>query len=168
MENPIFESERIKFTRVSEALAPEYLKMINDRETQRLIDLPPITATLEDEINWAKDHLKNDNPIFSMIEKATGDFIGNIELKKVENGVEKVYRDEKNGKEATTIYKVLGYSEKYNVSLLEVKILTGRTHQIRVHLKEIGHPILGDPVYSKSTAQAIKYGSTGQCPGLET
>ena len=79
MENPIFESERIKFTRVSEALAPEYLKMINDRETQRLIDLPPITATLEDEINWANDHLKNDNPIFSMIEKATGDFIGNIE-----------------------------------------------------------------------------------------
>ena len=60
--------------------------------------------------------------------------------------------DVKNGKEATTIYKVLGYSEKYNVSLLEVKILTGRTHQIRVHLKEIGHPILGDGKYGGKKA----------------
>lgn len=89
---------------------------------------------------------------------AVGKFLnteGKIEfplIKKVENGVEKVYRDEKNGKEATTIYKVLGYSEKYNVSLLEVKILTGRTHQIRVHLKEIGHPILGDGKYGGKKA----------------
>lgn len=89
---------------------------------------------------------------------AVGKFLnteGKIEfplIKKVENSVEKVYRDEKNGKEATTIYKVLGYSEKYNVSLLEVKILTGRTHQIRVHLKEIGHPILGDGKYGGKKA----------------
>jgi len=68
-------------------------------------------------------------------------------IKKVENGVEKVYRDEKEGKEAKTLYKVLNYNEKFDVSLVEVKILTGRTHQIRVHLKEIGHPILGDGKY---------------------
>lgn len=73
-------------------------------------------------------------------------------LKKVENGVEKVYRDEKDGKEAITLYKVLSYSQKYNVSLLEVKILTGRTHQIRVHMKEIGHPILGDGKYGGKKA----------------
>lgn len=73
-------------------------------------------------------------------------------LKKVENGVEKVYRDETDGKEAVTLYKVLGYSEKYGVSLLEVKILTGRTHQIRVHMKEIGHPILGDGKYGGKKA----------------
>lgn len=73
-------------------------------------------------------------------------------LKKLENGVEKVYRDEKDGKEAITLYKVLGYSDKYNVSLLEVKILTGRTHQIRVHMKEIGHPIVGDGKYGGKKA----------------
>jgi len=73
-------------------------------------------------------------------------------LKKVENGVEKVYRDEIDGKEATTLYKVIGYSEKYDISLLEVKILTGRTHQIRVHMKEIGHPILGDGKYGGKKA----------------
>lgn len=73
-------------------------------------------------------------------------------IKKIENGVEKVYRDEKEGKEAITTYKVLNYNEKFNVSLVEVKILTGRTHQIRVHLKEIGHSILGDGKYGGKNA----------------
>jgi 23S rRNA pseudouridine1911/1915/1917 synthase len=46
---------------------------------------------------------------------------------------------------AITKYKVLDY--KANKSLLEVQILTGRTHQIRVHLASIGYPIFGDPIY---------------------
>lgn len=52
-----------------------------------------------------------------------------------------------NGKEAITQYKVLQYFEKY--TLLEVELKTGRTHQIRVHLSYIGHPILGDKIYSR-------------------
>ena len=49
------------------------------------------------------------------------------------------------GKEAVSNYRVL--SEANGCSLVEVKILTGRTHQIRVHLAHIGHPVLGDPFY---------------------
>lgn len=52
----------------------------------------------------------------------------------------------KNGKEAITHFKVLERFSKY--TLLEVKIDTGRTHQIRVHLSEIGYPVVGDEVYS--------------------
>lgn len=52
----------------------------------------------------------------------------------------------KNGKEAISYFKVLKRYKGY--SLLEVKIETGRTHQIRVHLSEIGYPIVGDAVYS--------------------
>jgi 23S rRNA pseudouridine1911/1915/1917 synthase len=49
------------------------------------------------------------------------------------------------GKSATTHYKVVSATDK--VSLLDVKLETGRTHQIRVHLSHIGHPVLGDRVY---------------------
>ena len=52
----------------------------------------------------------------------------------------------KNGKDAITHFKVLERFDNY--TLLEVKIETGRTHQIRVHLSEIGYPIVGDEVYS--------------------
>lgn len=52
----------------------------------------------------------------------------------------------KNGKEAVTHFRVLERFNKY--TLLEVKIDTGRTHQIRVHLSEIGYPVVGDEVYS--------------------
>lgn len=52
-----------------------------------------------------------------------------------------------NGKSATTHYKVLQESETH--SLIELKPETGRTHQLRVHLAQIGHPIVGDPLYGK-------------------
>lgn len=52
----------------------------------------------------------------------------------------------KSGKQAVTHFKVLKRYPKY--TLLEVKIDTGRTHQIRVHMAEIGHPVIGDMVYS--------------------
>lgn len=50
-----------------------------------------------------------------------------------------------NGKPAKTHYKVLKTGQKY--SLVELKPETGRTHQLRVHLAKIGHPIAGDPLY---------------------
>ncbi len=52
----------------------------------------------------------------------------------------------KDGKEAITHFKVLKRYKNY--TLLEIKIDTGRTHQIRVHMAEIGHPVVGDMVYS--------------------
>lgn len=52
----------------------------------------------------------------------------------------------KDGKEAITHFEVLKRYSKY--TLLKVKIDTGRTHQIRVHLAQIGYPVIGDEVYS--------------------
>jgi 23S rRNA pseudouridine1911/1915/1917 synthase len=52
---------------------------------------------------------------------------------------------ERGGKHAVTLFRVLG--QNHGCALLEVKILTGRTHQIRVHCAFINHPILGDHVY---------------------
>lgn len=56
------------------------------------------------------------------------------------------------GKEAITLFEVLEVFEE--CSLLKVKILTGRTHQIRVHLASIGHPIIGDDTYGDTTFNA--------------
>lgn len=53
----------------------------------------------------------------------------------------------KKPREAETRFKVLRCVEKY--SLLEIKPLTGRTHQIRVHLSASGHPVVGDPRYGR-------------------
>lgn len=53
------------------------------------------------------------------------------------------------GKPATTHYRVLQTfgSHPHPASLLELRLETGRTHQIRVHLAHLGHPVLGDPLY---------------------
>ena len=54
----------------------------------------------------------------------------------------------KNGKDAVTHYKVL---ERFGqATYVEFRLETGRTHQIRVHMSSIGHPLLGDTVYGSS------------------
>ncbi len=57
------------------------------------------------------------------------------------------------GKAARTHYRVLrAYADHVEVAELECRLETGRTHQIRVHLAAIGHPVVGDPVYGGARA----------------
>lgn len=67
----------------------------------------------------------------------------------------------KNSKNAVTHYEVLEQFEKY--AHLKCILETGRTHQIRVHLSYIGHPVLGDDVYGK-----MFKGTDGQCLHAKT
>lgn len=56
----------------------------------------------------------------------------------------------KKGKRSITDYRLIEhYGHRY--SLLEINILTGRTHQIRVHMQHIGHPLMVDPLYGKAS-----------------
>jgi len=54
----------------------------------------------------------------------------------------------KNGKPAITHYRVLERFPQANCTYLELRLETGRTHQIRVHMAYLGHPVVGDPVYA--------------------
>ena len=74
--------------------------------------------------------------------KNTGSIMAPIGENPAKKGTMNVHR---NGKSAHTDYKVLEGYPKY--SLVEFELHTGRTHQIRVHAKEIGHPLACDPVY---------------------
>ena len=55
-----------------------------------------------------------------------------------------------NAKEAFTHFRVLKRFKNANKTLIECKLKTGRTHQIRVHMEYIGHPIYNDPVYGRN------------------
>lgn len=63
------------------------------------------------------------------------------------------FRVDPNGKASETYYKVIKSDDKH--SLVELKPTTGRTHQLRVHMKYLGHPILGDPVYGEEKADRL-------------
>lgn len=72
--------------------------------------------------------------------------------------------NEKNGKPAITHYKVLERFKNY--TYMQFKLETGRTHQIRVHMASIGHPLLGDTLYS-SGRSPFKH-LQGQCLHAKT
>lgn len=60
----------------------------------------------------------------------------------------------RHGKEAITHWSVIKHFSVENLCLMEFKLETGRTHQIRVHFSEMNHPLVGDPLYGNSSRTA--------------
>lgn len=59
--------------------------------------------------------------------------------------------DDESADYAKTGYKVIKYNKEKDYSVVEITLYTGRTHQIRVHFSSIGHPLLGDQLYTKES-----------------
>ncbi len=70
------------------------------------------------------------------------------------------------GKPATTHYRTLRHLAGGRVSLVECRLETGRTHQIRVHLASRGYPLLGDPLYGRGDKERLKALTDGAEAGL--
>ena len=83
----IFTSENIRFVEVSERLVQDYLIMVNDIEhVEKFIGGWHEPFTEEQEIRWVQKKLAEKVPVFSMLEKKSGRFIGNVELMDVADG----------------------------------------------------------------------------------
>lgn len=83
--------------------------------------------------------------VWGNLEQDSGTITGNIWRSKNDRKIMAVYSDPDIGKHAITHYSVL---ERFGyVTLIDCKLETGRTHQIRTHFKHIGHPLFNDPEY---------------------
>lgn len=83
--------------------------------------------------------------VWGNIEEDEGTIIGNIGRSPKNRKIMTIFPDGSQGKHAVTHYKVL---ERFGyVTLIQCKLETGRTHQIRAHLKYIGHPLFNDDTY---------------------
>jgi 23S rRNA pseudouridine955/2504/2580 synthase len=121
-----------------------------DKDTSGILLIAKNSKTAEFLIDAFKNK-KIEKTYFALVNGLVkkSDGVINIPLrKKILGKNEKVSPDYDEGKEAITNYKLV--KKFFDYSLLELSPLTGRTHQLRVHCKEIGHPILND----------VKYGST--------
>ena len=63
--------------------------------------------------------------------------------------------DGTSGRPSLTRYRMLAHDAATNTSRLELEPITGRTHQLRVHMAAIGHPILGDALYGQRVAERL-------------
>lgn len=84
--NSIFESENISFVEVSEQLLQDYLVMVNDKATAWWIGRMTEPVSEESEIEWIRKKQEEKGLLWSMIEKRTGRFIGNIEIMDPQDG----------------------------------------------------------------------------------
>ena len=117
-----------------------------DRDTSGVL----IFAKTEEAMERLKDRWKEHEKIYlTIVHGILDQKTGTIESYLAENEGYVVYetRNRDKGKLAQTQYRVL--KERKNLSLVEVRLLTGRKNQIRVHMASIGHPVLGDEKYGK-------------------
>lgn len=117
-----------------------------DRETSGLL----VFALTEEAKRFLQDSWDEvEKRYYAVVQGAPTEPSGTIESWLTEGGVFKVFSGprRRNAKHAVTHYTVLASTS--DRGLLEVRTETGRKHQIRVHLADIGHPIVGDDKYSK-------------------
>lgn len=140
-----------------------------DRETSGIL----VFAKSEQAKNFLQDHWQDaDKRYFAVVHGTLSPKEGLISSYLAENSAFSVYStsDQALGKLSRTEYRVC--KETRGLSLLEIHLLTGRKHQIRVHLSEKGHPVVGDSKYGRGrdagAALALHAGSlsfTHPCSG---
>lgn len=138
-------------------LLNQYVKRGNERSRNRVFIVHRLDRDTSGLLVFAKNeqakHFLQENwqgvtkKYYAVVHGILREKEGEISSYLIESKAYKVYSvsDPAKGKFSKTGYKVLKESEKY--SLLEINLFTGRKNQIRAHLSEEGHPVVGDKIY---------------------
>lgn len=137
----IFESTRIIFIKLNQKLVQDYLDMINDFDVQKFISHNLKKYSFDDEVEWVTEKIKDNSVIFSMIEKETNDFIGNIEIMHINNNIgelgiaiTKLKQNNHYGQEA--IKRMIDYSfNDLGLEGLELNVFNFNSRGIRCYEK---------------------------------
>ena len=124
-----------------------------DRNTSGLVVFGKTSLALQELFEAFKDHNGMEKEYEALVcGKVTQK--GTVNAKLIKNEKTKIVNvDEVNGVTATTLYSPIKVYE--DCSLLKVNLLTGRTHQIRVHMKHINHPLVNDQKYGNKNSDVL-------------
>ena len=137
-----------------------------DRNTEGLVIAAKNAAALREMNAIIKDRLIDKvylATVHGVIPQKSGRLSFKLE-KDSKNNIVRIDSKSKNAKTAITDYKTIAVSRDNRFSLLEIKLITGRTHQIRASFAHIGHPLLGDGKYAVNKADRdMGYKSQALC-----
>jgi len=137
--NIVFESDNILYVKLSESLIDDYLKMVNDPNVAKMISKKNHIYTYEQELEWIKENLNKNACIFSMIEKNTNEYIGNIEIMHINNNIGEIgicitanKQDKHYGTESMKRIIEYGYNE-LNLDAFELNVYSTNPRAIRCY-----------------------------------
>ncbi len=136
----IFESENINYFNITEDLVDEYLLMVNDKEIQKMISTVERSYTKDQEITWIKEALESGDYQFSMLEKSSNKFIGNVSLMDVDADscevgmcITNSMQDKHYGTEA--IKRIIDYAFN-DIKLKKIRAIVFSNNERSMHLVE--------------------------------
>ena len=144
----VFNSERINFCRINEMFIDNYVTMINNPNVSRYISSNAMHVTYEEERDWIRSRIEENAHVFTMVDRETNRFIGNIEIMNIHNGMAEIgiciTEDMQNnhyGREAMVAITNYGY-EVMNLETIYLNVFDFNTRAIRCY-QNAGYIIAG-------------------------
>jgi tRNA pseudouridine32 synthase/23S rRNA pseudouridine746 synthase len=136
-------------TRVQAEFADALVAHRLDRDTSGLL-IFPLGAKMHRQISMMFEQRVIEKSYVAVVMGKLQPLLGEVDLPLIVDWPNRPRHmvDKVNGKPSQTRFQVLSYDEASNTSRVRLEPITGRTHQLRVHMQALGHPILGDTLYA--------------------